>query len=172
MAINRREWVLQVIQAGSLFAAAPASQLGAPIDAPAEAWKPSFFSREQNEAILALGERIVPGSTEALCNRVIDSVLALDSERNQSQLLAAIAAFDREAQTRNARAFWRLTAQQQDEILSAASQRDATLWNEVELVKEWVADAYWSSLKGRRELGSTGRMAWETFPGCPEHSSH
>ena len=164
MTIKRRELILQVIQTGSVLAIAGASEQVFGLSS--DAWKPSFFDPEQNDTIVALGERIIPGSTEALCNRVIDSVLAIDSKRNKAQMLEAIGAFNNEAQKRYGQAFRGLSLQQQDEILSAASQPEAALQDRFALVKEWMADAYWSSAQGLRELGSTGRMAWETFPGC------
>ncbi len=39
-------------------------------------------------------------------------------------------------------------------------------------MKEWTADAYWSSQKGLRELGWTGRLAWDSFPNCGSAQPH
>ncbi len=149
-----------------------ASMLGvvAPLMAADTPWTPRFFSAGQNETMIALGERIIPGSREALCSRVIDAVLAIDSEKNRRDLLQTIEAFDSEAQRLHQKSFQQLAAGQQDAILSAAATVGAPLFAEFGIAKEWTADAYWSSLQGLQELGSTGRMGWDSFPGCPAFS--
>lgn len=138
----------------------------------AMSWAPHFFNAEQNETLIALGERIIPGSTGALCNRLIDSILLIDSEKNRSTFLQSLAAFDSEAQQRHHRSFRELTATQQDEILSAASQHGTRLYQPFETTKEWIADAYWTSQTGLRELGWTGRLAWDSFPNCGSAQPH
>jgi hypothetical protein len=158
--------VLQTTSAASILAPLGAGQTAT------KPWTPQFFNAEQNEALVALGERIIPGSAEALCNRLIDSVLVIDSEKNRSGLLHSVAAFDREAEQLYQQPFRHLSPDQQDEILMAASQDGGSLHAEFGLVKEWMADAYWSSLQGLHELGWTGRMAWEIFPGCDHDRPH
>ncbi len=128
-------------------------------------WVPSFLTVSQNETLIALGERIIPGSSEALCNRLIDSVLSIEAEKSRTELLQSLAAFDHEADQLHQRRFEHLSPAQQNEILTIAS-RGGKLHAEFGVVKEWTADAYWSSSKGLHELGSTGRMAWESFPDC------
>lgn len=142
-------------------------------EAASASWAPRFLSAEQNETLIALGERVIPGSKEAQCNRLIDSILAIDSEKNKRELTQGLAAFDNQAmQLHQRRQFCQLNSAQQDEILAAASQSDNQLHAEFGIVKEWMADAYWSSLKGMRELGSKGRLAWDSFPGCSSDHPH
>jgi hypothetical protein len=138
----------------------------------AKGWEPQFFSVAQNETIIALGERIIPGSAEALCNRLIDLVMPIESDKNKRDFLESLAAFDREAQSRHGQSFGKVSAAVQDEILIRASPPGAPLHHDFQLVKEWMADAYWSSQRGLAELGSTGRMAWSEFPGCPSAQAH
>ena len=102
--------------------------------------------------LTAIGERIVPGSTEALCNRVIDRVLTMESDQTRKQLMDALAAFGTDFAG-----------------LQGAST-GGPLHAQFEVIKEWIADAYWSSEKGLRELGWTGKMAWSTLPPC-NHAS-
>lgn len=163
--MNRREWMLQMAALGSL------SRLSAGADI-ADDWKPQFVSAEQNETMVALGERIIPGSAEAYCNRLIDLVMPIESDKNKRDFLKCLDAFDREAESRHRQRFGKLNATVQDEILSNASVQGSSLHHEFQLIKEWIADAYWSSQKGLAELGSTGRMAWEEFPGCPSAQAH
>jgi len=141
-------------------------------DNAATSWAPHFFNAEQNETLIALGERIIPGSTGALCNRLIDSILLIDSEKNKNTLLQSLAAFDGEAQQRHHHPFRKLSAAQQGEILSAASQNGARLHQPFETTKEWIADAYWTSHTGLSELGWTGRLAWDSFPNCDSMHPH
>lgn len=163
--VDRREWMLQMAALGLL------SKFSVGADSTKE-WKPQFFSVEQNETLVALGERIIPGSAEALCNRLVDFVMPIESGQNQRDFLASLDAFDREAQSRHRQRFAKLNTTAQDEILSRASAQGAPLHRDFQLVKEWMADAYWSSQKGFAELGSTGRMAWSEFPGCPQAQVH
>jgi len=135
----------------------------------ATTWAPRFLSPQQNDELVALGERIIPGSTEALCNRLIDSVLLIESEKNKSEFLQSLAAFNREAEQLHQRPFEKLNPAQQDEIIAASCQAGSRMHVEFGILKEWMADAYWSSLKGLRELGWTGRVAWESFPNCKDH---
>lgn len=163
--MNRREWMLQVAALGSL------SRFSAGADA-AKDWKSQFLSAEQNGTLVALGERIIPGSTEAYCNRVIDLVMPIESDKNKRDFLKCLDAFDREAESRHRQRFGALNATAQDEIVSNASVQGSSLHHELQIIKEWMAYAYWSSQKGLAELGSTGRMAWEEFPGCPSAQAH
>jgi hypothetical protein len=179
--ISRRDWMLVLLETTSILSVAmPAAAAQHDTHATATsgetaaaAWAPRFLSTEQNETLIALGERVIPGSEEAQCNRLIDSILAIDSEKNKRELVQALAAFDNKAmQLHQRQQFRQLNSTQQDEILAAASQSDNQLHAQFKIVKEWVADAYWSSLKGMRELGSTGRLAWDSFPGCSSDHPH
>ena len=120
--------------------------------------------------MVALGEQFIPGSAEALCNRLIDSALPIESEKNTAELIQTLSAFDAEANRLHGQSFHELTPSQQKKILSTANQPGGKLHAEFGLAKEWTADAYWTSLKGLRELGWTGRAAWDSFPDC--HDAH
>ena len=180
--VNRRDWMLHILRTTSAMGVltpallaqehAHAGMADAVKGDAATSWGPHFFSAEQNSTVIALGERIIPGSTDALCNRLIDSILLIDSEKNKNTFLQFLAAFDGEAQGRYHRPFRELSPAQQDEILSAASQNGAPLYRPFETTKEWIADAYWTSQTGLRELGWTGRLAWDSFPNCGSAHPH
>ncbi len=131
-----------------------------------------FFSAEQNETLVVLGDLIIPGSREASCNRLIDAMMLIESEKSRTELLSALAAFDAEAQSRYQKLFRQLEPGQQDTILTAASNGSGPLHSDFGVVKEWMADAYWSSQEGLRELGWTGRLAWDNFPDCGNPRPH
>src|SRR5262249_5125130 len=47
-----------------------------------------------------------------------------------------------------------------------------TLRDHFDNIKGWVSGAYYSSEVGMRELGWTGQVAWESFPGCQHPEGH
>jgi hypothetical protein len=130
-------------------------------------WNPKFLTTQQNDALLALGERIIPGSTKACCNQTIDLLMTIESKAHQSELTDALAAFDAEAHTHHREKFSELLAEQQDAVLTSASIAGSPLNAKFQVVKEWLVDTYWSSQQGMHELGWNGQVAWTSFPACP-----
>jgi hypothetical protein len=133
---------------------------------------PQFFSATQNETLIALGERIIPGSAAAQCSQFIDLMMTIETQKIRDELLNALAVFNTAAQKQYGNAFSRLQPQQQDKLLEEASGEQAPLHPEFVVVKEWMADAYWTSRQGLRDLGWTGQMAWPAFPGCGHRGQH
>ncbi len=113
---------------------------------------------------------MIPGSSEAGCNQVIDLVLTLEPEKTRTELLQALSAFNAEAQTRQSKQFRELAPEEQDALLTRASQSGSPLNHQFQVVKEWMADTYWSSKQGMKELGWNGRMVWPSYPGCEDHA--
>lgn len=157
---NRRELMRRALQtaAGASLAAALRADGGDP-------WKPKFLSAEQDRALIAIGERIVPGSGAAKCNRVIDLFMTVEPPERRAPLVAALAAFDEESRRLHGKPYSDLPAAEQDALLTAVSNGERERAH-FQAIKEWVADAYWTSEEGMRELGRTNRIAWESFPGC------
>jgi hypothetical protein len=168
---SRRDWIRQVLQTAggsvlgaALFAQEHSHETGSS-EVPSQPadWRPVFLTPEQNETLVSVGECIVPGSAAAVCNRVIDLILTLESDETKRQTVDALAKFDEWARQQYGSAFATLRPEQQTEILTTAAKHDGRLNNEFQLIKEWVADAYWSSQEGMRELGWKGRVAWSSF---------
>lgn len=155
-------------------------------------WKPSFFDDHQNQTMVVLAELIVPNSTQAQVNRFVDTLVSVDTPENQKKLIASLSAFDHEAIAQHNRPFKDITEEQQVAILTAASSGPAspegavrrrrrpapprneagpalTMRDHFEDIKAWVSGAYYSSEVGMKELGWTGQVAWDSYPGC-EHS--
>ncbi|HZS56310.1 MAG TPA: hypothetical protein VFA65_18035 [Bryobacteraceae bacterium] len=149
--MTRREWICSILAAASIE---PAILTGQDTQ---QSWKPLFLTADQNNRLVSLGELIIPGSTSASCNRVIDLILSIESQANQQTFLHALAAFPADSAA-------------QKEMLQRASQAQSPMHAHFQIIKEWIADTYWSSQQGLRELGSTGRMAWEKFDAC-EHTA-
>jgi hypothetical protein len=171
---NRREWMFRVLQTavalgtagGAVNAQEHAARHSHPVTA--SPWVPQVLTPEQNNALVAIGERIIPGSSDAFCNRFIDLILTLESDAKRRQFLDALSAINGEARHRHQKPFSALTANEQSVLLEAA-EANPDLKPQFQVIKEWMADSYWSSEKGLRELGWDGRMAWAIYPDCDHH---
>jgi Gluconate 2-dehydrogenase subunit 3 len=148
-------------------------------------WKPLFLSPQQNETLVVLAERIVPGSAKAQVNRFIDLLLSVDTEKLKKSFTDALAVFEGESQKRFGKGFPSLDSGQQNELLADAASRPAKkessesdeqkrsgLHEHFENLKGWISGAYYSSEAGMRELGWTGDYVFEKFPGCEHPEGH
>jgi hypothetical protein len=160
-------------------------------------WKPAFLDAHQVETVRVLAEKIVPGSTTAKSAEFIDSLLAVDTEQNQRRFLTALGAFDGLAIAQAKKPWKSLADADQIALLTKAStaesglppqaagdmlpragasaepqkERVVTIRDHFDLLKGWISGAYYSSETGMRELGWTGTVMHEKFPGC-EHGTH
>jgi Gluconate 2-dehydrogenase subunit 3 len=162
--LGRREWICRALQTLPALAILPAGS-GAEVDSDLN-WKSAVLSSEQNAALVVLGERILPGSSAAHCNRVIDLILTVESEKNKRDLFHALSAIDDASKLRHRQPFTGLKIESQDELLAQISKPGHPLYQQFDVVKEWIADTYWSSQQGLKELGWNGRMAWSNFAAC------
>ena len=162
----------------------------------AQAWKPAFLDPHQVETLTMLAEQIVPGSAKAKSAEFIDALLAVETEPRQRRFLQALGAFDGLAITSAQKPWKSLTAAERTDLMTKASTaepgtppgpppgpaapppavegpaRPVTIRDHFDHLKGWVAGAYYSSEMGMRELGWTGTMAFEKFPGCQHAGSH
>jgi hypothetical protein len=140
----------------------------------AQDWKPEFLDRHQFETLQSIAERIVPGSARAKASEFIDQLLAVDSAENQRRFLSALGAFDGQAYRRATRPWKQLAEPEQVAILTDASTlaTGALLRDQFDLLKGWIAGAYYSSEIGMRELGWTGNVLFQSYPGCDHPGGH
>jgi len=195
--LTRREWVQRLMAGAGAGIAAPAlggarGAIAALAAAPAaEEWKPSFFDAPQNETLIAIAERIVPGSTSAQVNRFLDTAVSAHTQEDQKKFVASLNALEGESLRRFSASFKDLSASQQDAILTAASTAQPSspnldtaaeavsvqqppvpsLRDYFEHLKDWISMAYYSSEVGMKELGWTGENFFESLPVC-EHDIH
>lgn len=177
-------------------------RLHAMTSAPAEAqarakaadWKPEFLDPHQFATLTALCARMLPGADEALADRHVDAVLAVDTLDRRRRFLSALGAIEGASRDRFGRPFRALTAGEQDEVLTLASSGEpgrkdwiwtpgtpverpdpgpevVTLRDHFDHVKGWIVGAYYSSEAGLKELGYTGQMFFAEFPDCT-HKEH
>ncbi len=147
-------------------------------------WKPAFLNAQQDEALVVLAERIVPGSEKARVNRFVDLLLSVDNEKHQRDFVEALAAFEGEAGRRFEKRLTALDGAQVDGILTDASVRKVggeaadggtekdRLHAHFENLKGWISGAYYSSEAGMREMGWTGDYVFASFPGCEHAEGH
>jgi hypothetical protein len=148
-------------------------------------WKPLFLDAQQDKALAALSESIVPGSIKEQVNRFIDLLLSVDTPEHKKEFVDSIAAFETESQKRFGKGFPSLDAVQQDLLLTdaaapptkedspgGAAKENSGLHGHFENLKGWISGAYYSSEAGMRELGWTGDYVFESFPGCEHTEGH
>jgi hypothetical protein len=200
--LTRREWVQRMLAGAGVGIATPAlaeahwaeavdAQAATPTEAAGE-WKPAFFDEPQNQSLIALAERIVPGSTGAQVNRFLDTALSASTQETQLKFVAALNAMEGEALHQFTKSFKDLSVDQQNQVLSSASTAKSsnptsspaaatkpgtqppapTLRDYFELLKGWVSIAYYSSEVGMRELGWNGENFFDSFPGCEHAGGH
>lgn len=162
----------------------------------AQDWKPEFLNSTQSEALIAIAERILPGSTKAQVNRVIDVLLTVETDENRQKFTASLAALDAESMKRFHRAVSRLEVAQLDDLLSACSaeppahsaengdsaapaklnQKNSahppTLRDHFDNLKGWIVATYYSSEQGMRELGWTDEFYFESPAECSHPETH
>jgi hypothetical protein len=159
--------------------------------------KPEFLDAHQFATLSVLTELIVPGARATESHWFIDSALAVETARAQQEFLTALGAVDGFAISRHQRPFKDLDEAQQVSLLEGAftqaSGRPApkawqkgdpvapsssperpvrTLRDHVDHIKGWVAGAHYSSEAGMKELGWTGNMFFQSYPGCAHPDGH
>jgi hypothetical protein len=137
-------------------------------------WKPEFLDRHQVDTLRSLAERIVPGSSRAKVTEFVDQLLPVSSADDRRSFLSALGAFDGRALDRANRTWKQLAEPDQIAILTEASTlpTGAALRDHFDLLKGWIAGAYYSTEIGMKELGWTGNSFFQTYPGCEHPGGH
>lgn len=174
-----------------------ATLVEADTQAAAADWKLQFLDPHMNETLIALAERIVPGSTKAQVNRFIDLLLSVDTTENQQKFINSMSAIEAESIRRYGHPYKELAETQQNELLTVASTGESSqtgtdkdwswfavpeqtpskparvaLRDHFDNLKGWISGTYYSSEIGMRELGWTGQTFFESFPGCQHPGGH
>ncbi len=178
--------------------AVPGAVEQADVKSKAAAYKPAFLDAHQLATVASLAERLVPGASRANTAEFIDQLLAADSHDDQRAFLVALGAVEGQALARGRRPWIKLTDAEQIAILTDASTMapseappkpwtrgepvsygrvpeppaPLTLRDHFDLLKRWIAGAYYSSEIGMKELGWTGNVVHPAFPGCDHPGGH
>jgi hypothetical protein len=160
--------------------------------------EPAFLDRHQFETFRIIAERVVPGSTRANVAEFVDQLLAVETLDDQRSFVTALGVLEGQALARANRPWKQLTDADQIAILTSASTMPSgrpparvwttgepiatggdaqatvtlTLRDHFDLLKGWIAGAYYSSEIGMRELGWTGNMFYRDYPGCQHPDGH
>jgi Gluconate 2-dehydrogenase subunit 3 len=146
-------------------------------------WKPVFLDEHQNETLIILSDLIIPatdtpGAKEALVNRYIDLVMAAETHEKQRRFLGNLAYIDGESMRRYKNTFRYLTREDQDDLLhSMAYPLTGSTWTGEEAdagpgftnfdqLKKHIAEAYYTSQIGMKELGRDENFTHGVYQGC------
>ena len=194
--MNRRDLlrnsVLTTIGVATIRPSAQAREFPPGFDASTELarsdWKPLLLDDHQNETLIALSDAVIPatdtpGAKAALVNRFLDLVMAAESAGTQRAFFEALSYIDGASRERYQVAFLYLTPEQKNDFLSLlAYPHTQSSWGEQESdfhgyehfskLKNWIADAYYSSPSGLKDLGWDGSFPHGVFSGCEHAEGH
>ena len=159
-------------------------------------WSPGFLDDHQNASVVALAEGILPGSTLAQVNRMIDLLLTVDTEENRKKFAAALAAFDTASTKHFGHPVQLLKSSELNEMLAFCSRENSgrstedndfaafmkslkaqvgsalDLGEHFENIKGWIVATYYASEIGMRELGWTEHVFFSSPAVCSHSESH
>ena len=121
-----------------------------------------FLDQHAFDTLALLGEQIVPGSRAAQVPEFLDRLLAVESTDTQKRFTQALGAFEREAREAHGMPWKALTAAQATTLLTKISTQpgsDATR-QAFDGIKGAVAETYFASEAGLKELGWNGSMTF------------
>lgn len=127
-----------------------------------------FFDRHAFDTLAILGEQIVPGSRAVEVPEFLDRLLAVESADTQKSFTQALGAFEREAREAHGKPWKALTAAEATALLAKISGQpgsDATR-QAFDGIKAAVAETYFSSEPGMKELGWNGSIAFAPPIAC------
>jgi len=127
-----------------------------------------FLDRHAFDTLAMLADQIVPGAKAAKVPEFLDRLLAVETTETQKRFVQAIGAFEREARTAHRRAWKALTPAQSTAILETMSKAPATegARRAFEVVKSGVADTFFATQAGMKELGWNGGVMFATPVAC------
>jgi hypothetical protein len=129
-----------------------------------------FLDQHAFDTLATLGEQIVPGSRAAQVPEFLDRLLAVESTATQKRAMQALGAFEREARAAHGVAWKTLSAEQANALLtkiSAQPDTDASR-QAFDDIKGAVAESYYSTEVGMKELGWDGSMTFAPPAACQD----
>jgi Gluconate 2-dehydrogenase subunit 3 len=121
-----------------------------------------FLDQHAFDTLAILAEQIVPGSRAAKVPEFLDQLLAVESLDTQKRFTQALGAFEREARAAHAVPWKTLADTQAAALLTKISTQPASepARQAFDAVKGAVAETYYSSEAGLKELGWNGGVAF------------
>ena len=127
-----------------------------------------FLDQHAFDTLALLSEQIVPGSRAVQVPEFLDRLLAVESVDTQKRITPAIGAFEREAREAHGKPWKALTETESTALLTKISglpDSDATR-RAFDGIKRAVAETYYSSEAGKKELGWNGSIAFAPPAAC------
>ncbi len=172
-----------------------ADQGRAPAAAAPGTYTPVTFDAHQLATVAVLAELIVPGSKASGTPEFLDKLLAVESTDTRRRFFSALGAMERAALEAHRQPFKDLAPAAQNAILTEAANgtpsRQAVSWKKgdpipvpqpppgpatlrdsFDHIKGWIAGIHFASEPGMQELGYTGALFHESYPGCPHGGQH
>ena len=159
-------------------------------------WSPQFLDPKQNDALIAIAERVLPGAGAVHVNRVIDLLMTVETDENRKLFTGALTALNGQATKQFHSGMAKLSPSQIDEVLAFCAEQepphaehddDAPGWklnqrtpltaapnlrDHFENLKGWIVATYYSSEPGLRELGWNDEFYFESPAECAHPEGH
>ena len=161
--MNRRE----ALKTGAAVAIA-APWLGA------ATWKPSLFTAQQNETVIALTDLILPatdtpGAKAALVNRYMDLLLKDGSSTERNRFMSGLKWLDEESLRREKVVFVKMPAARQVAMLESLDAGEGEGNQFFRMAKSFTVRVYYQTEVGTKELNKRGVP--KSF-GCSHNGQH
>ncbi len=127
-----------------------------------------FLDRHAFDSLALLSEQIVPGSRAVQVPEFLDRLLAVESIETQQRVTQVLGAFEREAREAHGKPWKALTELEATALLtkiSAQPASDATR-QAFDDLKRAIAETYFASEAGMKELGWNGSVAFASPAAC------
>lgn len=126
-----------------------------------------FLDQHALDTLTLLSEQIVPGSRAAQVPEFLDRLLSVEKTETQRSFMQALGAFERAAREAHGLPWKALTNEQSTALLTKISAHDdhpahGAFWG----IKWAVAETYYSTEPGMKEMGWDGTFAFTPPAGC------
>jgi Gluconate 2-dehydrogenase subunit 3 len=127
-----------------------------------------FLDQHAFDTLSQLGEQIVPGSRAAQVPEFLDRLLSVESIETQQRFTQALGAFERVARETHGKPWKLLTATEATTLLTkmSAAPGDDVLRRSFDALKSAVAESYYASEAGMKELGWNKGIVFAPPPAC------
>lgn len=128
-----------------------------------------FLDQHAFDTLALLSEQIVPGSRAAQVPEVLDRLLSVDTTETQKRFIQALGAFEARAREAQGKPWKMLTAAEANALLTTISTLPAgdNLRGIFDGFKRAIAETYYATEPGEKELGYNGNFAFQYPPaGC------
>ena len=139
-----------------------AAAAAAKAEDPAKTTSLLFLDQHAFDTLALLGEQIVPGSRAAQVPEILDRLLAVEKTDTQKRFTQALGGFERVAREAHGKPWKSLAAAEATALLTKMSTlpNDDATRRAFDGIKKAVADTYYLTETGMKELGWNGSIAF------------